>query len=55
VKMPEALIALAALDPKFFDAIYASQPAGQPNGQPLNQPTEQPPGLPAATSPEQPR
>jgi len=56
VKMPEALIALAALDPKFFDAIYtASQPPGEPAGQPPSQPLEQPPSPPAEQPPAQPR
>ena len=52
VKMPEPLMALAALDPKFFDAM---QPPGQPAGQIATQPMGQPPSPPAGQPPAQPR
>ncbi|HKG76612.1 MAG TPA: hypothetical protein VKA90_03780 [Beijerinckiaceae bacterium] len=39
VKMPEPLMALAALDSKFFNA---AQPAGQPPAPPVEQPPAQP-------------
>jgi len=56
VKMLEALSALAALDPKFFDTIYtASHPPGEPAGQPPGHPIGQPPDLPAEQPPAQPR